>query len=641
MRPAAIAFTAIGFLTSAAAAAWVASYAVHHIEDTSARITRNALVAAGQPWAQVDTNGTWVQLTGTAPEERDRIQALSVVSAIVSPSRIQDQTDVAESVPVVAPNFAMEILRSGEDVSLIGITPADGETDIVRDTIIGMNVELIDMKETTTWDAPDGWIDALTFGAVIMAKLDRAKISIAPGEVGLIAVVESEERRDEIVTELNSAKPVNVTLSIDITAPRPIFSPYSLIFVGGENPTLRCHTLTDDGAAKILAAAKRVGLSSDVQCDIGLGAPTDNWADVAAAGISAVGEMEGGKFEIRDSNIDLTAPLDFDEEQFDALIEALRSDLPPAYTLISSLPVTEVLITQDRPWFTAVLPEDGFVKLTGMVIDDISQQTVATFAESRFGFERIDDQTNIAEFAPHGWTGRQLIVVDVLSVLNVGEVSFTEDTVTVTGSSHADGASDTIQEILQTGFGADARFSINVDQLGLLPDEDVFPDAEICRDEIAAMLGEQQILFAPSSAVIEPESEAMIGDIALILNRCNHAAFEVGGHTDSQGREEMNRNLSQNRADAVVDALLAQNMLLGDLTAIGYGEIQPIGDNETEDGRQMNRRIEFRLLDETELAAIAAAAAPLPADIERAEAPAKRPDNLNVDLILEETDGTD
>ncbi|MEM9267805.1 MAG: OmpA family protein, partial [Pseudomonadota bacterium] len=71
-----------------------------------------------------------------------------------------------------------------------------------------------------------------------------------------------------------------------------------------------------------------------------------------------------------------------------------------------------------------------------------------------------------------------------------------------------------------------------------------------------------------------------------------------GGHTDSQGRESSNMALSQSRADAVVDALLTQGLDTVYLRAVGFGETQPIADNETEDGRAQNRRIAFRLLED-------------------------------------------
>ena len=58
----------------------------------------------------------------------------------------------------------------------------------------------------------------------------------------------------------------------------------------------------------------------------------------------------------------------------------------------------------------------------------------------------------------------------------------------------------------------------------------------------------------------------------------------------------MNQQLSQARADAVLDAIMARRVLTSNLTAKGYGETTPIADNKTEDGREANRRIEFTLV---------------------------------------------
>ena len=72
--------------------------------------------------------------------------------------------------------------------------------------------------------------------------------------------------------------------------------------------------------------------------------------------------------------------------------------------------------------------------------------------------------------------------------------------------------------------------------------------------------------------------------------------MEIGGHTDSQGREIMNERLSQDRAQAVLNALRERRILTSSFTAKGYGESEPIADNDTEAGREANRRIEFRLI---------------------------------------------
>ena len=96
------------------------------------------------------------------------------------------------------------------------------------------------------------------------------------------------------------------------------------------------------------------------------------------------------------------------------------------------------------------------------------------------------------------------------------------------------------------------------------------------------------------------------------------AKIEIGGHTDSQGREVMNQQLSQARADAVLNAIMARRVLVSNLTAKGYGESRPIADNGTEAGREANRRIEFTLVTGEEDAETAEAA---PEDAPAGEGP--------------------
>ena len=69
--------------------------------------------------------------------------------------------------------------------------------------------------------------------------------------------------------------------------------------------------------------------------------------------------------------------------------------------------------------------------------------------------------------------------------------------------------------------------------------------------------------------------------------------MSIEGHTDSQGPDAYNQDLSERRAQAVVDYLVGQGINAARLGAVGYGENLPIGDIDTADGRAMNRRIEF------------------------------------------------
>ena len=136
---------------------------------------------------------------------------------------------------------------------------------------------------------------------------------------------------------------------------------------------------------------------------------------------------------------------------------------------------------------------------------------------------------------------------------------------------------------------------------GLVIDGEVKIQGKVPKlEQIAAWINEaankRKITFAPSSSDIESDAMETIDAIAGILRDCQSVQIEISGHTDSQGREIMNEQLSQARADSVLNAIMARRVLTSNLSAKGYGESQPIADNDTEGGREANRRIEFRLV---------------------------------------------
>lgn len=105
-----------------------------------------------------------------------------------------------------------------------------------------------------------------------------------------------------------------------------------------------------------------------------------------------------------------------------------------------------------------------------------------------------------------------------------------------------------------------------------------------------------QILFQSGTAVILPESQAVVEAAAALMQANPDVSFEVGGHTDTRGSDVSNQALSEARATAVADALVGLGVT-NVLTAIGYGEARPLDANDTTpELQQANRRIEFRVL---------------------------------------------
>jgi OmpA-OmpF porin, OOP family len=122
------------------------------------------------------------------------------------------------------------------------------------------------------------------------------------------------------------------------------------------------------------------------------------------------------------------------------------------------------------------------------------------------------------------------------------------------------------------------------------------PTPDECEAEIGAIVAAGKINFEPGSATIDASALGTMDDIAQVLTRCGELQLEIQGYTDSQGREEMNLALSQSRAESVLNELRARRVVTSTFKAVGYGEENPVADNDTEAGREANRRIEFRLI---------------------------------------------
>src|SRR4030095_11420756 len=104
--------------------------------------------------------------------------------------------------------------------------------------------------------------------------------------------------------------------------------------------------------------------------------------------------------------------------------------------------------------------------------------------------------------------------------------------------------------------------------------------------------------FKSGSAVLLPDSKTKLDEIATKALNAKGYVLEVSGFADTNGSIQLNRALSQRRADAVIRYLVENHNipLRRIVTPFGYGETNPIADNETREGRAQNRRVEIKLL---------------------------------------------
>ena len=224
---------------------------------------------------------------------------------------------------------------------------------------------------------------------------------------------------------------------------------------------------------------------------------------------------------------------------------------------------------------------------------------VESFARARFGVDKVYMAARQeAEGLPEAWPVRVLAGLSALSEVDHGTVTVLADALTLSGTSGNPDARAEIARLMaeKLGEGADISLDVSYDErLDPLAD---LPTPDECIRRIEVILAADKITFAPGSTAVEGESARVVDDIAEVLRDCGDVDMrvEIAGHTDSQGREEMNLELSEARALAVLEALADRRVRIGRITSKGYGETVPIADNDTEEGREANRRIEFRLI---------------------------------------------
>ena len=178
MRAKSVLIPGLSLIAAAGLSLVAASFAVTAIENGSEIGIRRALDEDMHDWAEVEADGLRVVLTGTAPDEATRFEALSAAGRVVDSARVIDQMDVTPATAIAAPRFSAEILRSESGISVIGLVPQDTDrADLAcRLGRIAGPDNVAEFLETASYPVPDGWDAALAYAVIALQELPRAKI---------------------------------------------------------------------------------------------------------------------------------------------------------------------------------------------------------------------------------------------------------------------------------------------------------------------------------------------------------------------------------------------------------------------------------------------------------------------------------
>lgn len=571
------------------------------MERRSIEAVEAGLNQSGMDWVEVSANGLQVFLDGTAPSEAANFRAFSRAGSVIDADRIVNRMEVARQDTAAPPRFSVDMLRNSDGIQVIGLVPLETRDSAITLTLSDMadGIEVANLVEMVDFPAPDNWENALAYGLRALRELPRSKVTVYSDRVEVQAVSESVAQRADFIAALQSNQPRGVQVVLDISAPRPVITPFTFRFVidteGARFETCAADTLA--ARNQIVQAAEAAGATNLQTCSIGLGVPSPQWGSAIATAIAAVAELGTGTAAFSDADVTLIAMEGTDPNEFDRVIGELAAALPDVFSLQGVLPEP----TQDQAAnsgpvrFQATLSDSGRVRLRGRVPEGPIGRSVEAYARALFGGGNTDVATRAVTDLPQGWSLRVMAGLQALSTLNDGTLTVDRDLLLLQGNTGNPDAISDLTRLLGEELGQAAAFELNVTYVEALDPIASLPTPEECVARIQAVQDETKIVFDPGSIEITDEAGDILDQIAQILPDCRHVRMEIAGHTDSQGREEMNLNLSQARAESVLNGLLARSVLVSNLTAQGYGETQPITSNETEEGRESNRRIEFRL----------------------------------------------
>ena len=617
-----------------------ASIGARTIEATSVQAVEKQLVMGGFEWTEVDADGLQIVLTGTAPDEPTQLAAQRAAGHAVDPARVINVMNVVQQEAIPAPKFSIEILRNDNGLSLIGLVPSSWDHDGFIEDLksAASSGSIADFLEHADYPKPDHWDTAIDFGLEAIELLPRSKISLAADGITVTALADSKAQKASFERALAREDPDEVPVTVAITAPRPVITPFTVRFlIDDSGPHFdACAAETPAGQARILAAARALGVE-DPACTLGLGSPTGQWAAAVETGMRALKDIGQGSITFADGDVHLIAGEDTTTAVFDKVVGDLEADLPPIFTLHSTLTAAknEAEDPDSRPTFTVTRSPEGQTQIRGRMSDERSKMATEALARAAFGAQSIYSAMRIDASLPEGWSLRAMAAIEALAQLKQGSVVMTTDGLDIRGQTGDPNARATIAGILSEKLGDAQQFNINVEYVRKLDPVLNLPTPAECVARANQINATHKIVFDPGSTDLNADANETLDAIAAALKDCEDVEMEIGGHTDSQGREEMNLNLSRQRANSVLDGLLMRRVVGVKFTAEGYGESRPIADNGTEEGREANRRIEFTLIGGTEQDATAATEAEESAAVDGDDVPAQSSEAATAEAAAE------
>ncbi len=478
-----------------------------------------------------------------------------------------------------------------DDVSLTlaGYVP----NEVAKSTLVAAaealnpGVPIIDNMNIASGE-PEGFTEAASFAIQALGKLEEGGVMLDGLTLDIAGTARSVDDYELVVSGIGGTLPPGVEIVANAITPAPV-SDYGWTGTReGDTVTLSGYVPSLDGRAEVKALARNLfaGVSVVDDVKIASGEPKIDWIGATKFAMEQLAELKSGVAKVEGVTYSIHGEA-ANSDAYLALTEANARRLPASLALAES-DVSPPLVSP----YTLSLSHtaDGLV-LAGYAPSEDDRHALVEAAHDQFGAASIKDEIGFAGGAPDDLVAGATGAMKVAARLAGGHFAIIDSIIEIDGTTSHDRARQRIDEIAAELIPDTFKTRVNIvtRQIGQPL------DAAGCRDRLKLALSDGNIEFDKGETQISVDSYPLLDRVTGILMRCPGSAVEVGGHSDSDGSEENNLQLTQARAEAVVDYLVDAGVKFERLTAKGYGESQPIADNTTEEGKAANRRIAFTI----------------------------------------------
>ena len=272
---------------------------------------------------------------------------------------------------------------------------------------------------------------------------------------------------------------------------------------------------------------------------------------------------------------------------------------PAANEVAAATPSPSIAPALTQPTLQ-VLFTSGRITLSGTLPDEASRKRIDSRARDLYGNDKVVNNLNVsAKVSGADWlpAALQLLALAGQGTSN-GRLRIEGRTAAIGGEvANPDVKTNLLRAAIVAAKGSlviNDQLSVGVQSAGEGDAENVADLQQRLDQELAG----KSIEFPSKSASITPEAGKVLDALLPILKSVASGSVQIGGHTDAEGRDDLNVKLSERRAEAVRRYLVGKGIDANRLTAIGYGSSKPIADNSDPEQTSKNRRIEFHVTED-------------------------------------------